>query len=156
MPPLIIRNVAVIDKLTGKVSGVIRTCTVRGNKTAVKIVKAKLSIACPERGTSLRQGVVTRRLIVDRCPLNSGPRHCRFPVQGHLVTGLSSTALIVRTARGDKDLVATGLTLRRGQSIFTIPKGVADRLDINAGRLVGTNTTYILGTASILRRVEAR
>lgn len=118
-------KIAIISNNTQKVSDTTRRKTLHKRDPAIITLTYKLSRMCPPRGGGLFRGVVSgNNAVVSRCPPKAPPLKERFPTEGEVVTKVDQNVLIMRTTRQDNTLVASSFTLRRKQSIFSIPKGV--------------------------------
>lgn len=135
---------------TLNISATTRGNTVLTNKGAVTILKYKLNAGCLVRGGPLHSTIIGGNTLVARFRPFAPTSGCAFPVHGHVVDKVSLNILIIRTDIGDNDLVATGCTLRRNESIFTLPYSVLSPTFTNAGGLVSSNTVITAGPLSLL------
>lgn len=145
----------VIDKLTCNVSVRTRHTTLRGRFGAVNILTRKLSHVCPTRRQGATIDVLRRKNLLARFADKAGPSERGFIGQGHVITNVDSTAIIVRSTTGKKTLVATRLTRDCRQSYFTFPKQYGSRCSVNYGGLVeGGRTILVASTRSLIGTVK--
>lgn len=148
-------SILMIDNLTCKISVGTRHTTLTGRLSAMKILTRNLSHVCP----CIRQGatvsVLSGNKLLARFLAKAGPSHRGFIDHGHVITNVYSTAVIVRSTRGNNSLVATRLTRNCRQSYFTFPKHLGSRCSGNYGRLVQSGgTSLLLSTRSFMSTVN--
>lgn len=144
----------IMDKLTCNVSVRTRHTTLTGDLPAVNMLTRKLSHVCP----SIRQGatisVLRRNNLLARFLAKAGPSGRGFVDHGHVMTNVTSTAVIIRSTTGNNSLVATSVTRDCRHSYFTFPKHAVSTSSVNYGRLVHSGgTTLLLSTRSFIGTV---
>ncbi len=147
-------SMLVIDKLTCNVSMYTRHTTLGRDLTAMNMLTRNLSQVCP----SIRHGVTTQvaayKKLLARCIDFASPRHRGFLRHGHVITKVSSTALIMRSTAGKKTLMATGVTGDCKHSYFTFPNQAISGTSTNYRHLVHRRrTTLVASTSSFVRTV---
>lgn len=141
-------SILMIDKLTCKVSVGTRHSTLSIRLPAIKMLTRKLSHVCPSLRHGATVSVLQRNKLLARFLSKAGPSGRGFVDQGHVITNVDSTAVIIRSTTGNNSLVATSVTKDCRHSYFTFPKQIASRCSGKYGRLVRSGGTILLRSTS--------
>ncbi len=148
-------SILIIDKLTCNISVGTRHRTLTGKVSAINILTRKLSRVCPQVRHSATMRVISRNKLLARFVDRAGTSGIGFIHHGHVMTNVASTAVMIRSTRGNNTLVATGLTAACRHSMFTFPKQINSHCSVNYGHLVHSGGTSLLrGTRSFMRTVN--
>lgn len=150
----LVPSILVIDKLTCNVSVRTRHRTLARKFSAINMLTRNLSHVCPTMRHHATARVLARNKLLARFVDNAGPSQRGFIGQGHVMTNVDSTALIMRSNPGNNSLVATRVTRDCRHSYFTFPNHMNSACSANYGLLVrGGHTTLVRNTRSIMGTV---
>lgn len=108
--------------------------TICGNGKTIAVIGNGLDRIYPEENTDLAKKIIeTGGLIITEYPLGTKPDKMNFPARNRIISGLSSSILVVEAKEKSGTLITVDFALEQGREVFVVPG------NINSINSVGTN-----------------
>jgi DNA processing protein len=115
------------------VSGLARGIDTRAHISALEsggrtlaVLGSGLGRIYPRENRALAEKILGDGAVLSEFPFSMGPRTFHFPQRNRLISGLSTTLLVIEAGRKSGSLITARWALEQGKNIFVLPSRVDD------------------------------
>lgn len=144
------KDVVIVSGMALGIDSMAHKGAIDGGGKTIAVLGCGVDVVYPQSNVSLRNSIIENGCIISEFPPKTPPLPIHFPIRNRIISGLSSSVIVVEAGKRSGTLITVNQALEQGRDVFGIPGNITSSLSKGVNDLLKTGAYPLTEVNDIL------